>query len=55
MLSSIVQDFEKMGKIATDSIIDVVEKKKEYLLQKQLLPASLLIRESVIHKTPKIK
>ena len=56
MLSSVVQDFEKMGKIATDSIIDVVEKKKEHLLQNQLLPVSLLIRESVIHrKTKKIK
>ena len=50
MLSSIVQDFEKMGKIATDSIIDAIEKKKGKKIQNQLLSVSLQIRHSSIQR-----
>ena len=50
MLSSVVQDFEKMGKIATDSIIDAIEKKKGKKIQNQLLSVSLQIRHSSIQR-----
>ena len=50
MLSSVVQDFEKLGRITSDAIIDAVEKKKGKQTQDQLLPVSLLIRGSTIQR-----
>jgi DNA-binding LacI/PurR family transcriptional regulator len=47
MLSTITQDFEKMGMITTDSIIDKVEGKNNGSADGNLLPVSLLVRESV--------
>lgn len=46
MLTTVSQDFEKMGKIGTDSIIDIIEKKKGNRLKNQLLPVTLVIRDS---------
>lgn len=47
MLTTIAQDFEKMGKLATDSIVDAAEKKNIRNIQNQLIPVSLVLRESV--------
>ena len=47
MLTTVAQDFERMGEIATDSIIDAIEKKNIRSTQNQLIPVSLVLRESV--------
>lgn len=55
MLSTVIQDFEKMGRITTDSIIDCVEGKKSKYVQDELLPVSLLIRESTVKRNKTVK
>ncbi len=50
MLSTVVQDFEGMGRNITNCIVNAVEKKKKALPNVQLLPVSLLIRESALDR-----
>ena len=55
MLSTITQDFEKMGMITTNSIIDSMEGKNNSSVEGNLLPVSLLVRESVAERIKVIR
>lgn len=55
MLSTIIQDFEKMGMITTDSVIDSAEGKNTGSAAGNLLPVSLLVRGSVAERIKVIR